>query len=77
LEKDAVAGTIEGQFEQLPDEPEIKSLLAGIDQVWRVNTAVLRSENVIFANQVMPPIESNGNLGSLNLQTGRFWRVSG
>jgi len=73
LEKDAIAGTIERQFEQVLDEPEIKSLLAGIDQIWSVNTAALASDNYISTNQVMPPID-NCNCCSLNLQTGRFWR---
>lgn len=76
VEKDAPAGTTEGQFEQLPDEPEIQSLLMRIDQIWSVNTVALESEYVIFTNQVRPPVEDDGNRCSLNLQTGRFWRVS-
>ena len=76
LEKDTVAGTIERQFEQLPDDAEIKSLLVGIDQIWSVNTVALESEKVIFTNQIMPPTEGNSNCCSLNLETGQFWRVS-
>jgi hypothetical protein len=76
LEKDSIAGTIERQFEQLPDDHEVRSLLAGIDQVWSVNTAALESENVIFTNQIQPPTKDNCNCCSLNVQTGKFWRVA-
>jgi hypothetical protein len=76
LEKDAAAGRVERQLEQVLDEPEIKSLLAGIDQIWSVNTVALATDNYIFTNQVVPPID-NANCCSLNLQTGRFWRRQG
>jgi hypothetical protein len=33
LEKDAVAGTIENQFEQIPENHEIKKLMVGIDEI--------------------------------------------
>jgi hypothetical protein len=75
LEKDSIAGTIERQFGQLPDDPEIKALLAGIDQIWSVDTVALESDNVIFTNQVMPSVEENRNCCSLDLQTDKFWRV--
>jgi hypothetical protein len=76
LEKDSIAGTIERQFEQLPDNPEVTSLLAGIDQIWSVNTVALESEKVIFTNQIWPPVEGNRNCCSLNLETEKFWRVA-
>lgn len=75
LEKDSPPGTIERQFEQLPDKPETRALLSGIDQIWSVNTVALDTEKVIFANQVMPPVHENRNCCSLNIQTGKFWRV--
>ncbi len=75
LEKDSIAGTLEHQFEQLPDVPGTCSLLRGIDQVWSVNTVALDSEGVIFANQLAPPVAENANCCSLNLRTGRFWQV--
>lgn len=74
LEKDASAGTIEGQFEQLPDEPGIRSFLARVDEIWRVNTVALESENVISANQIWPSTQDNSNWCSLNLQTEEFRR---
>ncbi len=70
LEKDAVAGTIECQFEQLPEEKEIKALLASIDEIWVVNTAGLTRENVIFTNRL-----GCRNFCSLNVVTDEFWRV--
>lgn len=76
LEKDAAAGTIESQFEQLPDEPEIRALLAGIDEIWSLNTAGLESEGVIFTNRVTPPTDRNFTFCSLNVLTGEFWRAS-
>jgi hypothetical protein len=73
LEKDAVAGRIESQFEQIPDEHEIKKLLAGIDEIWSVHTAGLQNENVIFTNQIMP--NNFSTFCSLHVLTDEFWRV--
>jgi hypothetical protein len=75
LEKDAVAGTIESQFEQIPDEHEIRKLLIGIDEVWAANTAGLESESVIFTNQIVPQLDYT-TICSLNIHTDDFWRVS-
>jgi hypothetical protein len=74
LEKDAVAGTVENQFEQIPENHEIRKLLVGIDEIWSVNTAGLERENVIFTNLVMPRFD-RATICSLNFQTGEFWRV--
>jgi hypothetical protein len=74
LEKDAVSGTIEKQFEQVPNEHEIKELLVGIDEIWSVNTAGLESEKVIFTNQIMPRVDYT-TICSLNVRTDDFWRV--
>ena len=76
LEKDAVAGTIESQFEQLPDAPEIKALLAGIDEIWSVNTAGLDSEGVIFTDRIMPTDRDRTLCSSLNVLTEELWRAS-
>jgi hypothetical protein len=75
IEKDAVAGTIESQFEQIPDEHEIRKLLMGIDEIWSVNTAGLERESVIFTNQILPQVDYT-TLCSLNVQTNEFWRVA-
>lgn len=75
LEKDAVAGTVESQFEQLPHTAEVVSLLGAIDQIWSVNTVSLDTEGVIFTNQVMPMIWDHSNCCSLNIDTNEFWRV--
>lgn len=75
LEKDAAAGTIERQFEQLVDETQIELLLPGIDQIWSVNTAAFESEGYIAASQLLPLVEEDINRGWLNLRTGTFRRV--
>lgn len=72
LEKDAVAGTIESQFEQIPDDHEINKLLVGIDEIWSVHTAGLESEGVIFTNQIMP--SNFSTCCSLHVHTDDFWR---
>ena len=41
LEKDAIAGTIESQFEKLPMTPSVESMLRQIDEIWGVNTVSL------------------------------------
>jgi len=76
LEKDAVAGTVEAQFDLLPDEPRIEALLNSIDQIWTVNTAALESEDVIFTNQIYPTLYDNANYCSLVLGKDEFWQVS-
>lgn len=76
LEKDAVAGSVEHQFGQLPDNPEVRALLSAVDQIWSVNTVSLETDSVIFTNQVMPLIWDNSNCCSLNLETDEFWQVS-
>lgn len=75
LEKDAAAGTIEAQFELLPDESRIHSLLNSIDEIWGMNSAALESEDVIFTNQIFPPLYDNANFCSLQLGTGEFWQI--
>jgi hypothetical protein len=72
LEKDAIAGTIESQFEKLPITPEILSILRQIDEIWSVNTVSAETESVIFTNDVWPTLRTS--VGSLNLNTGEFWR---
>jgi hypothetical protein len=75
LEKDAAAGTIEAQFELLPDESRIHSLLNSIDEIWGMNSAALESEDVIFTNQIFPPLYDNANFCSLQLGMGEFWQI--
>jgi len=72
LEKDAIAGTIESQFKQLPNDSHIADLLSKVDELWATNTAGLQTEGVIFTNQVPHTRESTC---SLNLRTGEFWRA--
>jgi hypothetical protein len=74
LEKDAVAGMIESQFEQLPQDPELTALLDRVDEIWSVNTAGLETESIIFTNRVKPTSERS--FCSLNVLTGEFWQVS-
>jgi hypothetical protein len=74
LEKDAVAGTIENQFEQIPENHEIKKLMVDIDEIWSVNTAYLERENAIFTNLIMPRFD-RATICSLNVHTGEFWRL--
>jgi hypothetical protein len=76
LEKDAVASTVEAQFDLLPDEPRIQLLLGSIDEIWTINTAGLESEDVIFTNQIFPPLYDHANYCSLELDTDKFWQVS-
>jgi hypothetical protein len=76
LEKDAVAGTVEAQFDLLPGEPRVQCWLDSIDEIWTVNTAGLESEDVIFTNQILPPLEDNSTYCSLELATDKFWKVS-
>jgi hypothetical protein len=76
LEKDAIAGTVEAQFDLLPDEPRVQAWLASINEVWTVNTAALESEGVIFTNQILPSIHDNATYCSLELATDKFWQVS-
>jgi len=76
LEKDAVAGSVEEQFYQLPRDTQVDSLLGSIDEIWTVDTAALETEQVIFTNQLQPPLADNANFCSLELATDRFWRVS-
>lgn len=70
LEKNAVAGTIESQFEQLPATVEVEAFLQQIDEIWVVNTVCVESESVIFANNVWPTLSKNDC--SLNLKTNDF-----
>jgi hypothetical protein len=74
LEKDAVAGTIESQFEQIPKDHEVRKLLLDIDEIWSANTAGLERENVIFTNLVIPTFDRS-TICSLNVPTGTFWRL--
>lgn len=72
LEKDAIAGTIESQFEMLPNNSETQSLLQQIDMIWGVNTAGTFSAPVIFSDDIWPTIRTM--VGSLDLSTGEFWQ---
>ncbi|MGA9565546.1 MAG: hypothetical protein WBS19_08490 [Candidatus Korobacteraceae bacterium] len=72
LEKDAVAGTIESQFEHLQPTDEVKSLLQQIDEIWAVNTVSLEKESVIFADEIWPNFRLH--VCSLNLTNGDFWK---
>jgi hypothetical protein len=74
LEKDSVAGTIESQFEQLPQTEEVKELLRQIDAIWIVRTAGLDSGSEIFTNDVWP--SQSVPICSLDLITGKFWQVT-
>jgi hypothetical protein len=73
LEKDAIAGTVESQFQQLPATAEVEALLRQIDAIWTVNTCHLESESVIFTNDVWPTLRKT--VCSLNLNTGEFWQA--
>jgi hypothetical protein len=70
LEKYAVAGTIESQFAQLPDDQEVHSLLGSIDEVWAANTMCLENEDTIFTSQIWPSIRDH--FCSLNVRTEVF-----
>jgi hypothetical protein len=72
LEKDAIAGTIESQFKQLPAHPSVTDLLGKINEVWSVNTSCLERESYIFTNQVWPQIRAF--TCSLELRSGKFWQ---
>lgn len=74
LEKDAVAGTIESQFEQIRAEHEIRNLLSGIDEIWSANSAGVEREGVLFTNLLWPHFD-RATICSLNIRTGRFWRL--
>jgi hypothetical protein len=75
LEQDNVAGTIESQFGQIPEDHEIRKLLRDIDEIWSVKTFALETENVIFTNLLVPsmPWFDPATFCSLNVQTGKFW----
>ena len=73
FEKDAVAGTAESQFEQLPETEEVHALLNQISAIWTVNTCYVESESVVFANDVWPTLRAT--VCSLNLKTGEFWQA--
>jgi hypothetical protein len=74
LEKDAVAGTIESQFEQIAADHEVRNLLLSIDEIWSANTAGLEREAVLFTNLLWPQLD-RATICSLNIRTGRFWRL--
>ena len=76
LEKDAVAGTIEAQFDQLPDEPRMHAILNSIDQIWSIKSAALESKDVILTNQIYPPLYDHANDCSLELGSDKFWQMS-
>jgi hypothetical protein len=76
LEKDAVSGSVEEQFWQLPRDTQVASLLKSIDEIWTVDTAGLESEQVIFTNQLQPSLPDRANFCSLEIATDKFWRVS-
>jgi len=76
LEKDSIAGSIEQQYELVCNEIHTKSLRGGIDEIWAVNTAILKSEDVIFTNPIDPYEKDNRSFCLLNVKTGDFWQVS-
>ena len=73
LEKDAVAGTIESQFGQLPVTAEVEKLLRQIDAIWMVNSCYIETESMIFTNDIWPKLR--GTVCRMNLKTGEFWRA--
>jgi len=73
LEKDAIAGTPESQFRQLPATAEVGGLLQQINAIGTVNTCHLESESVVLANDVWPNLRRM--VCSLNLKTGEFWQA--
>jgi hypothetical protein len=75
LEKDAAAGTIEAQFELLPDEPRIDSLLNSVDEIWAMNSMALEREDVIFTAQIYPSVCEFDGYCSLELGTDKYWQV--
>jgi hypothetical protein len=75
LESDSFADSIEDQYACVRDEPNIRSLRSGVDEVWGVPTAILESENVTFTNRMDPAEDDDRSLCSLNLITGEFWRL--
>ena len=58
------------------NEPGIKNLRRGVDEIWGVITAGLENEDVIFTNPVDPLEDDNRSFCSLNVKTGEFWQVS-
>ena len=40
-----------------------------------MDSAALESEDVIFTNQIYPPLYYHANYCSLELGSGRFWQV--
>lgn len=75
LEKDAAAGTIEAQYELLPDEPRIRTLLNSVDEIWAMNSMALERENVIFTTQIHPSTCQYDGYCSLELSTDKYWQV--
>jgi hypothetical protein len=75
LEKDAAAGTIEAQFQLLPDEPRIQSLLNSVDEIWAMNSMALEREDVIFTAQIYPSVCEFDGYCSLELGTDKYWQV--
>jgi hypothetical protein len=75
LEKDAVAGTIESQYEQVMNDESVQTLVGTIDAIWAVITAALERENVIFTNPIHPCEDDDRSFCSLKVNTGEFWQV--
>lgn len=74
FEKDAVAGTVESQFGQLPATAEIEELLRQVDAIWMVNSCYIEPESKIFTNDIWPTLRET--VCSLDLETGEFWRAT-
>jgi hypothetical protein len=75
LENDSVSGSIEDQYACVRNEAGVKRLRTGVDEIWSVLTAILDSENLIFANRIDPADDDDSSLCSLNVITGEFWRL--
>jgi hypothetical protein len=75
LEQDNVAGNVNDQFEKVRGDSEANQLLAGVDEVWWVLTAILETEGTIFSNRMKPFQSDDNTYCSLDVRTGEFWRA--
>lgn len=75
LEQDNIAGSVPDQFDKVRGDSEANRLLAGVDEVWWVLTAILESEHTIFTSLMTPLRSENNSYCSLNVGTGEFWQA--
>ncbi len=76
LERDAVSGSVEEQFYQLPRTGQIQSLLDSIDEVWTGRYCGIGKRAGRLRQSASPLLADNGHYCSLELTTDIFWRVS-